>query len=470
MPKERTLSRMLSLLSPKEEKAFMQYLEEQLADRQHKLIILCRSIIHNHSINEIWQNIFPNSQLPQNPYTYSGYRKLEFQLSSHLESFLAIQAFIKDKTMMDLYLIKALNQRKAGTLFETKLKKIKGRMDKVSIRDESYYKARHQLDREEQHFHLKKMIESNTSLEPKLNQSLDVWWLHEKLKIAIFNLNYRFITGKHYSSILTEEILTYTRTLSAQEYPVIHMYTTVYDALTAQETTINLHHLVENNKDLLSKDSLKDLFSSVLSYYIRLNNKLRNKLGLEKLFGLYEWGIRDRLVFKDEFLVWAHYKNFATICIRLNKYDTAKTFIEEYKIYIPANHREDAYRFSLAEYYFTQRAYKEVINLLSTKFQNIYYEIQARFKVLQAQYEFLSDEDLLRASRSLRVFIERQKTFPKEKKTNEIAKIKFFEKLVKAYTKKEFEKLEGQISNTSDSTYRIWFMEKITAGKTQTPY
>lgn len=465
MSKNRTVNQILELLSNKEKEQFTLYLKNSINSKQTKIYVLYENIRQRKTIEKFWAELFPDIDCPEDPYSSSIYRKLEFQLNSYLESFLAIQAFLKDKKARDLYFIKALNNRKAGKLFETKLKKTKSRLEKTKIRDESYFRTLYQLERQNQHFRYKLLLKAKGSIAPSLSKTFDAWWLHEKFRIAITNLNHERVTGNQINNPFFQEILNYVKGLSTEEYPVLHIYRVLYETLAEETAYQDIYTIIRSNKELFTEDGLKDIFATALNYYGRLVGKTKNRDYLATLFELYKWGISDRLVFKDEVLVWDHYKNFVTIGLHLEKYALTLKFIEDYKIYVPEDHRDEAYRFSLAHYYFTQANFKQVIKLLNLKFSNVYYEIQARLLVLQSHYELGSDADLLISLRSLRIFIGRQKEISANKKESEILRIKFFEKLVKAYNKKDFDMLHEHLTNSNEIRNQQWFLEKIENGK-----
>lgn len=456
----------MKLLSKKEKEQFSLFLKSSINDKQLKIYILYECICKNLSSEKTWEKLFPNIKFPTDPFSNSKYRKLEFQLNTYLETFLATQAFLEDKMTRDLFLIKSLNKHKASKLFDAKLKKIKSRLEKKPIRDESYFRIQYQLDRENQHFRYKKLLKAKGSIAPLLSDSFDTWWLHEKLRIAISNLNHEHVTGKHVPNPLFEEILAYVRKLPFDKHPVLHVYRVLYETLALGSLDLDLHAIIYKQKELFREDALKDIFTTTLNYYGRLVSTTGKQEHLEKLFELYKWGFEDQLVFKDGFLIWDHYKNFTTIGLRLKKYSIIFEFIEQYKNHLPEDYREEAYRFSLAQYYFTQHNFKQVIKLLNLKFSNVYYELKARLLVLQSHYELASDsEDLLRNLRSLRIFIQRQKTISDGKKETEINRLKFFEKLIKAYSMKDYNQLFSQISKSKSLSNKQWFLEKIEKGK-----
>lgn len=465
MPKNRKLNQILSLLSKKEREQFGLFLQNSINSKQHRIYFLYELITQEKPIKDIWNELFPETPCPEDPFSASIYRKLEYQLNTYLEAFLGIQAFLKDPQIRDLYFIKALNNRKAGKLFETKLKKIKAGLEKKPVRDESFYWINYQLELENQHYQYKKRLKAKGSIAPSLSGTFDSWWLHEKFRIAISNLTHERVTGVQVKNPFFGEILTYTKTLSKEEYPVLYIYRVLFETLKNESAGYDLYEIIRSNKKYFSEDALKDIFATTLNYYGRIVSSSNNKDNLSKLFELYKWGIKDRLVFKDQLLVWDHYKNFVTIGLHLKEYKLTLDFIENYIDFVPKEQRDEAYRFSLAHYHFTQRNFKQVIKLLNLKFSNVYYEIQARLLVLQSHYEISSDADLLRSLRSLRIFIARQKTISDSKKEIEINRVKFFEKLVKAYNKRDFELLNKQLQKNRTIRNQQWFHEKIQEGQ-----
>lgn len=465
MPKTRTVELTFELLKPKEKEQFQYFLESKTGDKQHKVYLLFEALDQALPIKQLWTKVFPRMVFPKDPFSNIKYRKLEFKLCAYIEEFLAIQAFRQSKSTRDLFLIKALNNRDAGKLFEAKLKKTRLRLEKKTVRDETYFRSQYLLERENQHYLYKQLLKVKGSIAPSLSKAFEIYWLHEKFRLAIANLNHKQVTGIEVPAPFFQEILSYARMFPKEEYPVLYIYRTLYETFADALVNQDLFSLIYTHKELFDEDALKDIYATTLNYYVRLINSTNSPEFLEKLFEHYRWGIENRLVFRDNVLAWDYYKNFVTIGLHLKKYKFTREFIEEYKVFLPDDHREEAYRFSLAQYHFTQYNFKECIKLLNLKFFNVYYEIQARFLALQAHYELGTDADLLRSLRSLRVFIGRQKTLSKAKKNLEANRVKLFEKLVKAFTKKNYEQLYEEILNDHSIGNRQWLLEKIDKGR-----
>lgn len=464
MSKTRTVNLTLELLAiPKERDHFRSFLSCEITDPQHKIFILFDALVNELPSKETWNRLYPESSYPADIYSNINYRKLEFKLSSYIEEYLAIQEFRQHKETRDIFLIKALNNRDSGKLFESKLKKIKGRLEKIAVRDESFYKTQYRLEREHQHHLYKQLLKAKSSIAPSLSKSFEIYWLHEQFRLAIANLNHERVTGVKVPQPFFKEVLKFSQEFGEEEYPVLYVYRMIYETLTGQAIHPDIASLIYKHQEKFRTDALKDIFATALNHYGRLFRS--NPQILSKLFELYHWGVEDRLIFKDNILAWDYYKNYVTIGLHLKKYSLTREFIEKYKAYLPADHREDAYRFSLAQYYFTQNNFHQAIKLLNLKFYNVYHEIQARFLVLQAHYELSTDADLLRSLRSLRVFIGRQKSLSTNQKNQEINQVKFFEKLVKAYNKKTYDSLYAQIQEQNLLKNRKWFLCKIKEGQ-----
>ena len=461
MSTDRTVNQIIDLLSEKEKKIFVKWLNSSVTPRKKSIPKFFKAILSEKSPTQIWKTVFPDAPCPEDPFSSSAYRKLEFQLGTYLEEFLSIRTFLEDESIQKLYLIKALNNRKAKKLFTMRFKKIQSKIEKEDYRDESYFWIQHYLEREKQHYLNKQISKSKESIAPRINHSFDVWWMHEKLKIAINNLNHQHVTDEIVPDLFITEILTYVQKLSRNQYPVLQIYAAIYKTLTEEETEFDLYKIIYQSRKLFHKDSLKDIFTTILNYYgKRFNDKGEEKF-LKELFDIYQWGIEDQLIFKDGELSWDYYKNLVTIGLRLKEYDHTLEIIEKYKEFLPKEQREEAYRFNLAQYYFTQGKFRQVIRLLNTKYSNVFYEIHARFLVLQSHYEMNNDADLIRNLRSLRIFISRQKGISSFKKNTEINRIKLFVALVKAFDKDDFQNLKAKILQGEFISNRHWLLEKV---------
>ena len=89
---------------------------------------------------EIYKKLYPKE-----PYSDLRFRKLSSELYKLLLEFLAAEEFFSGETEYDLKVLRQLNDRKLGSLFEQEMKTIHNSLQKTDLRNDRYSKSMYEL-------------------------------------------------------------------------------------------------------------------------------------------------------------------------------------------------------------------------------------------------------------------------------------------------------------------------------------
>ena len=459
---KRKLWRNYSLLTADEKVKFESWLKGELSQGQEKVLIMFQLIVQAHTPEHIFNTIFPNKSFSDSPYKNSFFRKLESQLNFYIEEFLAISAFRKNKFERDFVLAQEYNRRDEGSLFLKKLQKIRAQNQKTAVLDVQHFRRSYELETELQQYLHKHQIRGKESLAGTLSEALDDWWLHEKLKIAANNQNHYHVKGEKVNTLFIDEILKFIEENERySQMPLLNIYKGLFLLHEGQMAPDQIKSLIKQQRRQIAEKELKDIFTLLFNYYGLRFNEHGEKQLLVELLDMFEWGIEDKLIFRDGYLPWDMFKNLITVTLRLTYYDKALDYLDRYLSLLPPEDQDEAYRFNYARFLFESSAYKEVLQYLNQRFSTIYYEIPARLIICRTHYELAQLDHLETELRSLRIYISRQKELSAKRKKIEINQIKLFEKLCRAYLPKDYRALREKVKTTQPLAERKWLMAKI---------
>ena len=161
------------------------------------------------------------------------------------------------------------------------------------------------------------------------------------------------------------------------------------------------------------------------------------------------------------------FKNIVTVALRLGHLDWTETFLEKNKDKIAPEYegREDVYSYSLAQLYFKQKKYDDVLGLLNqTVFNDIYTKMDVRRMYMKVYYEMeYSDmfEDMVNSFRSF--LHESQHVIPAVhiQAHRDFVNVAYNTYRTMKKDKERIEKITEQIAGIQILPEKTWLLEKL---------
>lgn len=418
--------------------------------------------------SKIWSQVFPDDCFSE-----VRFRKLSELLIRHIEEFLAIESFRKDKGAKDLYLLREIGTRKSFQLFQTIYRKVKSRLNRKTIRDEQFFKDHTLIDREFQNVSAKLSPRAKFDLEDFF-QSFDKWRLIEQANMLIFQ---RYVPKKLANPLVPAadffESLKDHNIYSKE--PLLHIYTLLFELLDGKSEDIPTYFsFLKSYRHKFSGYTLLFLYTSATNYIIDKASKTREKFYYERYADFMEWGLKIKLLMANGILASGTYKNIISINLILAKKSQgeekqsrillAKKYMENLKQYLSEKDKEDVYRFNKAIYYFTIGEFDKVeASLGGRAYSNVAFAVQGRLYGLMARYEMKEFTYLPTAIRSLKRYIQihTKKDLPIGIYNVFLQHLRFFNRLVQAYTIEDYSKLKKAIEKIPQVYEKNWLLEKI---------
>ncbi len=392
-----------------------------------------------------------------------------------VEQFLIIEQFREKEGGHRVLLLQNLRQKAQNRQYEKVLKIQDTWLDKNELRDGEHFNWRFQtLAEADQYFSLQARYAKGDSLQRK-QDSLDHFYLSEKLKAACEMAVRRRVTNQEYKNPLMAALLKELESDFEKylEVPPVLVYYHLHKLILSQaeEDYQKALVVVREQARFFPLKELQNLYNYLQNHCIQQINQ--GKLDfLEEIFKLYKFQLEDRLLFLNGHLPEWNYKNIVTTGLLLGEHEWVKNFIEKYKADLVPEVAEIAYSYNLAYYFYITKAYDKVLELLlHLEYSDVRYALSAKLLLLKTYFDLDEYEALLSLSDSFRQYLQRKKEISDFNRRGYYQLLKFTRKIFQikmkvAYASKErslkdIEKLRLEMAEAEVRFSRAWLEGKV---------
>lgn len=294
--------------------------------------------------------------------------------------------------------------------------------------------------------------------------NLDYFYIAEKLKYYCTLLSWSKIITIRDKSLFIEDIIRIAQKEEVISIPPIAVYLRIYFTYTDSnpEHYYELKKLINRYIGIFPKEEAKNIFDSAINYAIqRINNK--EQKFISELFELYKTALENEiLLVNNEISQWT-FKNIVSNALMLKEYEWADDFINKYSSRLNEKIRDNAIKFNMANLYFSQGDYKNVLKTLQeVQYDEVFYGLNSRSFIVRAYYELDEISALNSFLDSFNVYLSRNKDISKVQKTIYHDLVKFTKKLIGSNNKSkpELTKLKTEIESSSP-VGKSWLLEKV---------
>lgn len=459
----------LEHFSRKEQSSFRKYLSSPYFNSNQDMIDLFEDVIKfinrgsdkNLEKEKLWHKLQPKS-----PYDDIRFRKYISDLLKLVEGFLAQQVYEKNSLLQAAGLVEAVGHKNMEKLYASTMRTARRLSDKHPYRTAMYYYHQYEIERNFYTLTRLDIKRSEVTNEDKIIQNLDYFYLGEKLRLFCSILSRSSMVKSKESDLFFDEVIKYVKKLQVDDIPAVSIYYQVYLTQTDAENTSHynkLKLLLRENYHLFPNNQAYEMYTFAMNYCIRRLNKTGKKLYVEELFYFYKELLSNKLIFKDEELSPWDFKNIVTTALRLREYTWTQSFIKTYQEFLPKRQRDNAVSYNLAQLYFYQKKYDDVIQeLRNVEFEDFTYNLNSKAMLIATYYETDEIEPLYSMFSSFTAFLRRNTKFSQGKKQNYLNLIKYTKKLDKLrFREKEaLVKLKKEVEEARVSSKK-WLLEKI---------
>ncbi len=462
----------LQNFSKVEQNRLKKYIISPYFNKNEALIGLFELLIHQInspngqpiSKEKAWKKLWPETE-----YDDVRFRKLCSDLLKLVERFLAQEEYESHSLQQTAFLIQAAGKKQMEKLLKG-VKKTASRLAQQQFHQSSaYYFNQYLIERnyyEALRLGLDRTTKSNVE---SILTHLDHFYIAEKLKYFCSIVARQNITAHEYQLFLTDEILNTLELIDLSHIPPIAVYHQIY--LTQKETE-NLNHYYRL-KEILDRfgaafpsQEAREIYTYAINYCIAKINQGVNEF-LEEFLDINEDLLKKGALTDGELSPWK-FQNIVTAALRAGRFEWTNDFITKHKDDLPEAFRENALSYNMARLYWYQRQFDEVIELLrEVEYEDVSYNLGSKSILLLTYYETDEIEPLHSLLDSFRVYLNRHKDIPANRRKNYLNLIKFTRKLTKIIPgdQSAIDKLAKEINQASGVMNEEWLREKIEALK-----
>jgi hypothetical protein len=473
MAVERTTTKafqVILLLSASDRKQLLRFLQSPYFNTSQILLKLAEAFLkeaentpdERYDKCAVWKKLFKAQA-----FNDTLFRKHCSDLYKLIEEFLVVEQLKTEASKKNLKLFEVLVSRKMEPLYQTVLNSVRqGESAKQRYSANEYYDS-FQLEKtytRMMNFDLKPTDRSNAQ---ELSENLDVYYWIEKIQICYSVLSQRKTQTYNYDIRLLEEIVEIVPNLPLDRHPMLAIY--FYIFLTRKEESNQEHYfklkeLVWRYKDQIPASEGLPIFDPLLNYCIgRLN--ARDEPFWEEYLQNFKIALELGVLTQNESIGEPHYNNAVASALRLKEFGWVEHFVLEYKKYLNPSIRENTYNFAMARVYFHQKKYSEILDKFAqVEFGDMNYSLIGKSILAMTYYE----EDLYGLLDthldSFKVFMNRHKDIPTDRKLGFANFIKYMKRLMKIMPRdrEAKEKLRAEILENKASVRNYeWLLEKV---------
>ncbi len=300
----------------------------------------------------------------------------------------------------------------------------------------------------------------------ELADAQDVAFICEKLRTGCLLLSHEAVTKREFDKGLLDSVLRFLEGHRYLQIPAVAAYYHGYFAQLGEDADFHfsqLKSLLQENAARFSLAETHDLYLMAINFCIRRINQADERF-FREIFDLYQSGLQHGALLEDGTLSRWTYNNIAVTGLRLGEFEWVRQFLRGYAAFLPESHREGAFNFNIARYYYDTGDYRQAMqHLLKMEYDDVLQNLVAKTMLCKIYFELDETDALENQLDSIQIYLRRKKVLGYHKE-NYTAIVRFMRKLlaVNPNSVSEKEKLRRDIEQAAVLTEREWFLKRLT--------
>lgn len=371
---------------------------------------------------------------PDTPFNDQQMRYLLTDLTKIIEQHIMLRKLEEEQILQQHLLITGMQDKNLGTLIPKVIDQGARLLDKYPYKDQKAYYDQFLLDRNSyEYVASRRNLAAIETLQGMLN-NLDYYYIINKLKYSAELVNHTNIMAGQHEPLLLEEIQALIQKDNRQQEPAIQVYYYILQMLLHPENESHYYALKQYLPQHIAdfpKAELNDMYIFARNYCARQINSGNTKY-LRETFDLYNTLLEQAIIFQHGYLSQWDYKNMTAVGLRLEEYKWVKDFVEQYRFHLRPEHRENAYSYNKALYYYHLKDYDQTLTLLQhVEFTDVYYHLDYKSLLVKTYYATGEYEALHSLLEAFYVYLRRNKLISAYNKESYNNFLKIVKKLIK---------------------------------------
>ena len=409
--KDSKLVYFLQRLSKEELKDFKAFVDSPLFNRRNSLKTLLSVLIKSDlskgplpSKEEVYSQVYGDQ-----PFNERSFRTLLAQMFSLLRQFMAFCQYRNDEVQQQLYFLEKLNGTLEEKYFPGYLEKARNAVSTAEHPSSDRHLQLMFLEENNLLYQLRRPARLSESNLDQAGHHLLAGFLLRLLRYELqqINLAGKFkVSAEH--SILRQELIASVKDQLADLPVEVQVYSNLLQLFRAPEDPVPfflVRESLSSSWEEFSRSEGSEIYTLSLNYCARMIN--RGQLNfLEQAFELYVEMLDRALITVKGQLSPYHYKNIISVALRLERFDWAQKFIEDWRELIYPDHAQNAFHFNQGIFHFFRGEFYKASRFFHTvlqDFKDLFYEFDSKGYLLQIYYETGDTRSLEALAHSFRV-------------------------------------------------------------------
>lgn len=411
---------------------------------------------------QVWQKLFPTT-----PYDDVNFRKYCSDLLRLTGEFLAQEMAATDKAKQAIHTLSYAVQHKVEPLLPTALRQARAAIEQKPYRSLEDFLNAYAVER--QYYALMGFdvkVDARANLE-EISSQLDLFYWIEKLKLFSVLLAQQRTGNYHYDLKFMGQILDFLQKYPVEDVPELAIYYYSFLTLYEEENVAhyyNFRRLLDTYATVMPQKEAIELFDTALHYCTGKINK-GDRFFYQEYFDLFEEAIQKGIFLQNGELATWRFTNIVAAALGLGKLEWAENFVENFKTHLPTDSRQNTYTFNLARVYRFQKKHDEVLGLLqNVEYEDIGINLISKMTLLITHYERKDHEVLNSFIESFRVFLNRHKNIPQQRRSSYLNLLKYTRRLMRLVPgdKAAVAKLREEVGREKATIVNYeWLLEKL---------
>lgn len=450
------LNQILGAFSPAELRALEKFIRSPYHVTHPGVVELFESLRRSATATGKNQQTAPDH--PRRHYHLTNY------LLEALEKFLALEIWEQrphERHRATLEYLRRLRLDHAGDMMFRYARK---KLDADPQRGSDYHRNDYLLHLEA-YYRLQQEGRAKSANPQELADAQDVAFICEKLRTGCLLLSHQAVTRREYDKGLLDPVLRFLEGHRYLQIPAVAAYYHGYYAQLGEKADAHfdaLKKILEDHAGHFPVAETHDLYLMAINYCIRRINQADERF-FREIFELYQSGLRHGALLEGGTLSRWTYNNIAVTALRLREFGWVFGFLHDFAPFLPENHREGAFNYNIARYYYDTGDYRKAMqHLLRMEYDDVLQNLIAKTMLCKIYFELDETDALENQLDSIQIYLRRKKVLGYHKENYE-AFVRFMRRLLALNPRDpaNADKLRRDIGQAPTLTEREWFLQKV---------
>ncbi len=459
-------SKLLDLLgtfSGQEWRSFRELVRSPFFNRNEDMITLCDWLSQNFSPTLDRKAVF-KAALPNTRYNEAQMNHLMSAMLKLGEQFIGMIQMERNGFWTDFFTLQGLSERGLEKHYRFLFEKKQQALSADTNLGTRHYWEQYWLNDLESNRQTQSAATGHIAFVQRASDSLDYFYLAEKLRFACFMLTSERLLAVPYRIQMAEEAAHYlAQHPLPNEAPAVKAYFLVFQLF----NTPDAHGVFEQLRDALpalqqqlGPAETEEIYQYAINFCNLQILQLREQY-LAEAFNLYLQAIESGVMLKNGQLSPWHFKNVIKLALRLKKHTWTEQFIQSHAQLLPPDLRSDAYHFNLAElYYYTGENEKAQFHLNRVASSDPSYHLGAKIMLAKIYYETEAYDALESLLHAFVIYLRRNRTISEEIRRTYLNFATLLRRLMQARPD-QYAALRVKIEGTKLLAGKTWFLKVL---------